>query len=121
MDLQNEQICENCGKKLTGRIDKRFCDDVCRNIFHNQQKTDEATFIKPINAILRKNRRVLITLNTNGKTKVHKDALQKAGFNFAYYTHQFTTKKGSTYIFCYEQGYLSLDNDWYMLVVNQRA
>ena len=121
MEANNAQTCEYCGKELIGRIDKRFCDDTCRTSFHNQQKQDEATFVRPINTILKKNRKILQTLNKTGKSKVHRDVLQKAGFMFDYHTHQYTTKKGSTYTFCYEQGYLPLDNDWFMLVVNERA
>ena len=30
--------CENCGKPLFGRTDKRFCNDGCRNVF-NRKKT----------------------------------------------------------------------------------
>ena len=27
--------CLHCGEKLIGRVDKRFCDDQCRNTWHN--------------------------------------------------------------------------------------
>lgn len=120
METNNTHTCDFCGKMLVGRIDKRFCDDSCRNGFHNKQKTDEATFVRPINKILTKNRKILQELNTTGKTRVHREALHKAGFSFLYHTHQITTKKGSTYTFCYEQGYLPLDHDWFMLVINER-
>jgi predicted nucleic acid-binding Zn ribbon protein len=33
-----ENTCENCGKPLFGRTDKRFCNDNCRNTY-NRQKT----------------------------------------------------------------------------------
>ena len=77
--------------------------------------------INPVNSILKKNRRVLMELNKTGKSKVKKEELLKHGFNFDYITRIYTTQKGSTYYFCYEQGYLPLDNDWYMLVVDQRS
>ncbi len=38
------------------------------------------------------------------------------GFDFEYITNLYTTKKGSTYFFVYDLGYLPLDNDYYMIV-----
>ena len=115
------QTCAHCGKEIVGRLDKKFCDDTCRNAYHNEQNKDEAAQIRPVNRILKKNRSILKALNKTGKSKVNKDMLLKAGFDFDYMTRLYTTKKGSTYYFCYEQGYLPLDNDWYMLVVDQRT
>ncbi|HNU43159.1 MAG TPA: hypothetical protein PKH83_11720 [Cyclobacteriaceae bacterium] len=66
---------------------------------------------------MRKNRRVLLELNTTGKTKVNRDKLNDKGFDFNYFTSQYKTKDGSVYNFCYEQGYLPLENNWYLLVV----
>jgi len=71
--------------------------------------------------ILRKNRRILQELNKqSGKTMVNKDTLLTNGFNFTYHTHTYTTKKGDIYNFCYEQGYLYLDDkELYLLVKNK--
>jgi hypothetical protein len=33
-DQQTKPVCENCGKPLFGRSDKRFCNDGCRNNFN---------------------------------------------------------------------------------------
>lgn len=38
------------------------------------------------------------------------------GFDFEYITNLYTTKKGSTYYFVYDLGYLPLDNDYFMIV-----
>jgi len=59
-------------------------------------------------------------LNTKGKTVVKKDEMVRRGFNFEYYTNILTTKAGGTYYFCYEHGYLHLEDDAVMLVINQR-
>jgi hypothetical protein len=58
-------------------------------------------------------------LNPAEKTKVHRDKLTEKGFHFGYYTSHTTTKAGSTYIFCYEQGYLPIENDFFLLVVRR--
>ena len=118
--MENTQTCAYCGKEMIGRIDKKFCDDTCRTSFHNLQKQEEATQIRPINSVLKKNRSILKSLNKTGKSKVNKEMLLKAGFNFEYLTRMYTTKKGATYYFCYEHGYLPLDNGWFMLVIDKR-
>src|SRR5690606_34185381 len=33
-----ERHCEDCGRGLRGRSDKRFCNDGCRNNFNRQKK-----------------------------------------------------------------------------------
>jgi len=68
---------------------------------------------------LRKNRRILAGLNPSGKRTVDGISLAEEGFNFHYFTNIYRTQKGSEYYFCYDQGYLKLDNDQYMLVQKQ--
>lgn len=51
-----------------------------------------------------------------GKTTTTKMRLMDKGFDFDYITNLYTTKKGSTYYFLYDLGYLPLDNDRYMIV-----
>jgi len=31
-----DKTCENCGKSLYGRTDKRFCNDNCRNTYNRE-------------------------------------------------------------------------------------
>ena len=52
-----------------------------------------------------------------GKTsKVHRNSLERAGFNFRYFTNTYTTKAEKVYFFCYEYGYLELGDKWFALV-----
>ena len=74
--------------------------------------------MKSINYALRKNRRILLSLNPSGKTKITKQQLQRAGFDFKYMTHTYTTSSGNTYYFCYEQAYVPLENNYFALVVD---
>jgi predicted nucleic acid-binding Zn ribbon protein len=112
------KACMACGKPVKGRSDKKFCDDYCRNAFNNQLKGGENNYIRNINNILRKNRRILETCLTKGEevTRASQDKLLRQGFQFRYITHTYTNKKGSVYFFCYDYGYLPLDNGWYLLV-----
>jgi hypothetical protein len=52
----------------------------------------------------------------DGKTKTNKTKLLDKGFDFEYFTHLYTTQKGTVYFFVYDLGYLPLDNDFYMIV-----
>lgn len=111
--------CKECGQQLRGRKDQKFCSDYCRNTFNNRLNEDATKYIRRINNILRKNRRILDQLNPNGKVTVEGITLAEEGFNFHYYTNIYVTKTGSNYYFCYDQGYRKVDDDRYMLVHKQ--
>ncbi len=81
--------------------------------------SDATKFIRNINNLLRRNRRILTKLNPSGKTKLHRDKLVAQGFNFRYFTNTYTTKGGRVYYFVYDQGYIELEDDYYALVVRQ--
>ncbi len=114
--MEKQRICPVCGDPIYGRIDKKFCSDQCRNTFNNQRKGYSTSYVREINTILRKNRKILIELNPRGKSKIHKNQLVKKGFDFDFFTNVYKTKTGNTYYFCYEQGYLILENNYLALV-----
>ena len=116
--MKNRQ-CLECAAKLVGRRDQKFCSDYCRNSFNNRINEDANMVVRRINAILRKNRRILANLNPEGKRTVEGMLLAEEGFNFHYYTNVYSTRKGSSYVFCYDFGYIRLNNDQYMLVQKQ--
>ena len=111
--------CKECKLKLSGRKDQKFCSDYCRNTFNNRLNEDATKQIRRINNILRKNRRILNKFNPDGKVTLEGITLAEEGFNFHYYTNIYTTKTGSQYFFCYDQGYIKTDNDKFMLVHKQ--
>ena len=115
-----EPICENCGTTFKGRTDKRFCCDQCRNSFNNRIRREHEQRIVGINRILRRNRSILRKFNPEGKTTIRKEYLEKLEFNFKYHTHTATTKLGNTYIYCYEYGYLLLEDGIKVLIVNEQ-
>jgi hypothetical protein len=119
MTATETSICLNCEKPLKGRTDKKFCDDYCRNSYNNQLKASKNNLVRNINNALGKNRRILESFfNGNEETvNIHKDKLLEKGFQFKYITHTLTTiKRNHVYYFCYDLGYMPLDNDWYLLV-----
>lgn len=108
--------CPECGEKIIGREDKKFCSDACRNAWNNKINKDSNNFMRNINNKLRKNYRILAELNVEGKTKTTRSKLMGKGFDFDYFTNLLNTKTGNTYYFVYEQGYMPLENDYYILV-----
>ena len=119
MAVTENQICFECSTSLKGRSDKKFCSDQCRTTFNNKLKSLENRFIKDVNNILKKNRRILLKLNPEGKQKVRREVLVDEGFNFTYFTSTYTTREGSKYFYCYDQGYLPIDDDHCLLVVKK--
>jgi hypothetical protein len=117
--MVKQKTCEECGETIFGRDDKRFCCDQCRSAYHNRLNSDATNFIRNINNTLRKNRRILAELNPAGKARVKRDDLLERGFKFSYFTNIYTTKGGNTYYFCYDQGYIHLENNTLALVVRQ--
>lgn len=112
-----QKTCLECNEAIVGRVDKKFCSDYCRNAYNNKINKDSKNLIRNINNRLRKNYRILdsFPLREN-KTKTTKNRLLDKGFDFEYFTHLYTTQKGTVYYFVYDLGYLPLDNDYYMIV-----
>lgn len=110
------KTCPECGDKIIGRADKKFCSDACRNSYNNRKNSDTKNLMRNVNNKLRKNYRILDKLNPEDKTKTTKNRLVDAGFDFNYFTSIYTTKAGTTYYFVYDQGYLPLEGDFYALV-----
>jgi len=116
-----ERLCLDCGSPIRGRADKKYCDDSCRSNYNNRLNTEDNLVIKRVNNILKKNRAILATLNPNGKTKVSGKKLVSAGFKFEFHTSSYKTQNGNTYTFCYEYGYLALNEDSYLLVKREES
>ncbi len=108
--------CLECSDSIVGREDKKFCCDACRNAYNNKINKDSTNFMRNVNNKLRRNYRVLCELNADGKSKTTKNKLLLKGFDFNYVTSTRQTKAGKTYFFLYDQGYMHLENDQFILV-----
>ena len=111
-----DRKCLECSDKVIGRIDKKFCSDYCRNAFNNKVDKESKNLIRNTNNRLRKNYKILTELNTSGKTKVTRRKLFDKGFDFHFFTSIYTTKTGNTYFYIYDQGYLALENEMFLLI-----
>jgi predicted nucleic acid-binding Zn ribbon protein len=116
MLAMEKKECLECGEFLKGRIDKKFCSDYCRNAFNNRVNKESKNLVRNINNRLRKNYKILSVLNITGKTKVTRTQLYDKGFDFQFFTSIYKTKKGNTYLYIYDEGYLTLENETFLLI-----
>ncbi len=115
-----KRTCRNptCGKTISGRSEKIFCNPVCRYAYNNTLKTEETRVTAFITNTLKKNRRIMNNvLRDKQSTSISENRLMDLGFNIHYYTHHFVTKKqGIRYTCCYDLGYRQLDDGCYLIV-----
>ena len=100
------KLCLQCGLRINGRSDKKYCSDSCRTDFNNKLKTDN-NYVRLVSKTLRKNRLILeklIQTNAN-QTKISKRLLIDLGFNFNYHTHIYQDENKINYVYCFEFGY----------------
>lgn len=119
LHLMPEKKCIECGMLLLGRVDKKFCSDQCRSTHNNRLNSDASSYVRNVNNALRRNRRILDSLNPGGKIKVSASRLKEKGFDFRYHTTTYKTKDGVVYYYCYEQGYLPIEKNYFLLVLRQ--
>lgn len=112
--------CIQCGEPVVGRLDKKFCNESCKSIYHYQHNLEkEESLYKSIDRSLKTNRRVLKEFNRAGKATVRKQILIDEGFNPKYFTHYWKANNGNVYLFCYEYGFMKKtenDKEKYILI-----
>lgn len=114
-----ERKCQECGTEIYGRIDKKFCSDQCRNTFNNRTHAIANSYIRKVNYTIRKNRKImedLLISSDKDAIKIKKSKLFDLGFSFEYYTNIYKTKTGNYYYFCYEYGFMKIDEEYFTVV-----
>ena len=107
------RTCLNCQASIKkGRSDRKFCDEGCKNEYHNAQKNEDRQQILEIEKMLKNNWKILKkVLGTKKEEIVTKERLLKMGFEFEYHTHYVVSViKSNEYIFCYNYGYWKMDD-----------
>lgn len=110
------RMCKECNNPVSGRSDKKFCCDDCRSAYNNRLNSDSNNFMRTVNNILRRNRRILHKLYDKGETSIDRDQLIRAGFAFGYYTNEKKITSGTVHRYCYELGYEEQKAEQYKLV-----
>jgi hypothetical protein len=108
-----ERKCRECGEKLHGRADQKYCNDQCRNTYHNRLNGTDNTQMMQIMRILRKNRKILKKLATEEVSYTNKTELLNRGFDFGYLTHMSYGPDEVMCYFCFDFAYKPLENDYF--------
>jgi len=119
MSKQQEiKYCTYCDTTIRGRSDKKFCNDSCRNSYHNEMNKEPFTIVNTINRKLKRNRRILQLLLSEHKDvrELNREDLLNYGFNFRYFTHIFKDKSEKAFHYCYEFGYKILKGNKIVIV-----
>ncbi|SMC43396.1 hypothetical protein [Moheibacter sediminis] len=113
------QTCLECGDKIIGRADKKFCNDGCRNTYNNKQNKDSSNRMRNVNNRLRKNHRILSELKfKDNKTQTTNEVLESKGFDFNFFTNFKVYKNGAEYRFIYNIGYKFIEENRLLVVKN---
>ena len=102
--------CRECSLEFYGRLNQYFCSAKCRFDFNNSKTRNNREDINNILKILLRNREILKAIFESGTTEISKTDLQTKRYNFTYLTHQLKAEDRSNYIFCFEYGFLVLND-----------
>src|SRR5260370_612040 len=103
-------VCEDCGKEIHGRSDKRFCDDTCRNNFNRKKRQAKLVPItedaQEIIRIIKRNYQLLKSKDMGPDQQAFQplSALLDKGFNPKFFTST-QVADGHLYHFCFECGF----------------
>lgn len=118
-NVVEKKKCLFCGREINGRIDKKYCDDICRNNYNYQRNKPNDTIIKEVNKSLACNRKILHLFCRNEKTVVKRQLLVDNNFDFSLMTGIYKTKKCQEYRLLYDYAYKNIDDD-HVLVIKYR-
>jgi len=105
-----ERLCLSCNKTIEGRIDKLFCSPYCKSSYHYiKNRNEKRTRFNIVNEQLKRNRNVLQHFHKAGKATIIQSELFNKGFDPNYFTNYWKNRKNDVYLFCYEYGFLSIN------------
>lgn len=114
------KTCRYCKKNLRGRADKKFCDDSCRTMYHNQGYT-QPLHVREINYILMRNRKIILELLGNNKMiRYSRESLLHYGFTPWHFTEARARPGGSIIHYCYETGFMEIGNNSFLLFTSDQ-
>lgn len=118
---QQVKNCLLCGSLLKGRLDKKFCNDYCRNTYNNSAQRTDTEYMRHVIYQLKRNRHILQSmLAEQHSIKTTRQLLLNKGFHFGFFTNSYTNQKGLTYQYCFELGY-AVVHDLLIFIVRQQS
>ena len=110
--------CKICKKRLSGRSNKIFCSQRCKNHYHHNLRrvTRDASY--DIDIMLHRNRSILLELMGKNavQKKVNRRSLERKKFNFKYLTHYHVNKQGKMYSYVYDFAWMDFSDDEILIV-----
>ena len=115
----DQKICLDCGSRLYGRSDKKFCNSQCRSNYHNRMKQEERMNIERTHSLLMNNRSILLKeLKTDcSSLKISLTKLKSLGFKPEFHTGS-SESKGRNVIHIYDYLVEKLDEDYVLICRN---
>lgn len=101
--------CPVCKTEVKGRADKIYCSQTCKSSHQYESRTMKESFFLQVDRQLKTNRKILKRYNQTGYTTLRKKVLLELGFNPRYFTHYWKNQKGQVYLFCYDFGFLEIE------------
>lgn len=103
-----DRFCLDCGSKITGRANRKFCSDYCRINYHNSRRKHDEYHVRLINQQLKRNRAILEKHYQANRLYVPINQLHLEGFREKYHTHSASNSTSVIHYF-YEYG-ISFEN-----------
>ena len=111
--------CQQCGKPIRGRTDKKFCDSNCKNTFNFAKRRETRNEVKEIDNYLHRNREILATLMGESKKEMFdRTVLTRAKFRWEYMTGIYKNKQDKWYHLVYDFAWMEF-TDQRILVVRK--
>jgi len=106
-----ERGCLECGYKLVGRTDKKFCNDYCRNAFNNKRYRKEHHVKRQIQGVLNLNYGILKGIcDQEAVTESTVQDLRSKGYQMQFFTNLSLTGEGEVLRQCFDMGLLTKEN-----------
>ena len=115
-EAEEKRCCIFCGRELTGRSDKKFCDDNCRNNHSYKQNKCNNDVINKINKSLLYNRNILKSITKSRRKIVKKQILVNNKFNFDMMTGVRRTQKQQEYKLVYDYAYRYINDEDVLII-----
>ncbi len=114
--------CLNCGKKLQGRSDKKYCSLECKNSFNAARRQETRSVTRDVDRILHRNREIIETIMGENRNKmvIPRLELTNMGFNFDYITGIYFNKEGKMYHNLYDFAWMAFSTQDILIVRSKK-
>ena len=82
-----EKQCKRCYSDFTGRRNKLYCSDQCKNDNNNDNAYEFRVASRPVLLVIEKNWKILDFFYHSGNHELTQTELQLKGYNFDFFTH----------------------------------